>query len=235
MTRRRIVVLAAMKSELRPLVRRLSLERSSLGDLDVYRGASGDSEVVATVTSMGLEAAADVTERLLDRYDADQVLVIGIAGGIGPGVRIGDLVVPTAVIHGTTGEEYTPSPLTGLEPSGKLVTTDGLVVDEDRQAAFVARGAFAADMETAAIAEVCERRGCRWAVVRAISDRANDDQIDDALFGLANPDGSGNPAAVARFVLTRPWRIPQLVKLGRYMKVAVDASVGAAVQVLEAE
>jgi adenosylhomocysteine nucleosidase len=208
--------------------------RSSLGDLDIYRGPFCGADVVATVTSMGIEAATEVTERLLDRYDADEVLVIGIAGGIGPGVRIGDLVVPTAVIHGTTGKEYQPSPLAGLEPSGKMVTTDGLVVDEDRQAGFVARGAFAADMETAAIAEVCERRGCRWAVVRAISDRANDDHVDDALFGLANPDGSGNPAAVARFVLTRPWRIPQLVKLGRYMKVAVDASVGAAISSLEA-
>jgi adenosylhomocysteine nucleosidase len=231
--RRRVAVLAAMKPELKPFVRRLSLERGSLGDLVVYRGRVGDSEVVSTVTSMGIVAAADVTERLLDRCEVDEVLVIGIAGGIGPDVEIGDLVVPEAVIHGNTGVEYTPAPLYGLEPSGKLVTTDGLVEDVDRQAEFVRRGAHAVDMETAAIAQVCEARGCRWSVVRAISDRANADHVDDAVFGLAKPDGSGDPAAVAKFLVTRPHRIPQLVELGRNMHVAVDASVSSAIDQLK--
>jgi hypothetical protein len=69
-------------------------------------------------------------------------------------------------------------------------------------------------------------------VFRGISDRADDGSIDAAVFGLAGPDGAGDPRAVLRFVLGRPWRLPQLFRLGRDMRRAADRAAAAAVSAL---
>ena len=228
----RIALLAPMKPELRPLVRALSLERPGRGDT-LWTGARGGVSVVATTTGIGPRAAARTTERVLDAGDIRHVLVVGIAGGIGPTVAIGDLVVPELVVDLSTGSRHRPATLGGEVPRGTLATSDGLLTDREAIARLEREGVIAIDMETAAVAAVCERRGCPWSVLRGISDRADDGSTDDAIFGMAGPDGAGEPAAVARFLLTQPWRIPQLVRLARGMRVAARRAASAAVRALE--
>ena len=80
-------------------------------------------------------------------------------------------------------------------------------------------------METAAVAAACERAGRPWSVFRAISDHTSDGTIDQAVFSMTGPDGEAKPAAVARFLLTQPWRIPQLARLARGLKLARHAAV----------
>jgi adenosylhomocysteine nucleosidase len=87
-------------------------------------------------------------------------------------------------------------------------------------------------METAAVAAVCERRGCPWSVFRAISDRADDGAVDAAILGLAGPDGGPNLPALMRFLVTRPWRVPQLARLARGMRLAADRAASAASRAL---
>lgn len=230
---RRVAILAPMRPELRPVVRVLGLRRGG-GDLpDLHRGTRGGLEVFAATTGIGMGPAARVAERLLDRGPFERVLVVGIAGGIGPGVTVGDLVVPELVVDLASGAEHRPSPLGEGVPRGVLATSDELVVDREAVARLERRGVVAVDMETAAIAAVCERRGCAWSVFRGISDRADDGSVDPAILALAGPDGDGDPAAVARFVLTRPWRIPRLVRLARGMRAAADVAARAAARALE--
>ena len=85
-------------------------------------------------------------------------------------------------------------------------------------------------METAAVAAVCERRGCPWSVFRAISDRVTDETTDPAVLALAGPDGSGDPWAVARYLLARPWRIVRLARLARGTLRAANAAADAAIR-----
>jgi hypothetical protein len=94
------------------------------------------------------------------------------------------------------------------------------------------QGVIAVDMETAAIAAVCERRRCPWSVFRAISDRADDGSTDAALFGLAGPDGEANLPAVLRFVFTNPNRVPQLVRLAHGLRLAANVAASAAISAL---
>jgi nucleoside phosphorylase len=230
---RRVALLAPMRHELRPLVRRLSLRRAGSGAGTLHRGVVGRVEVVATTTGIGTRAAARATERVLDTAAVDHVLVVGIAGGIAPDLRIGDLVVPERVVDLASGAEHRPARLGGSTPRGTLVTADGLLADREEYARLGREGVLAIDMETAAVAAVCERRGCPWSVVRAISDRAGDVSIDSAVFGLAGPDGGPNPRALARFLLSRPWRVPGLVRLARDMRLATDAAASAAARALE--
>jgi hypothetical protein len=88
---------------------------------------------------------------------------------------------------------------------------------------------IALDMETAAIARACEDRGVPWAVVRAISDRATDGSVDDEVFHLARQDGRPDPAAVARYLVRHPGRIPGLVRRGRDATLAARCAAHAAI------
>jgi len=229
---RRIAILAPMRHELRPLVRPLSLRQDRPGPDALYSGAVGRVEIVAGITQMGTLAAARAAARVLDSGAIDHLLVVGIAGGIGASVAIGELVVPELVIDLSTGAQHQPARFGDAVPRGTLVTSDGLLQDRDAFARLEARGVIAIDMETSAIAAVCERRGCPWSVLRAISDRAGDPAIDSAVFGLAGPDGGPNLPAIARFVLTRPWRLPKLARLARDMRIATQVAASAAVSAL---
>jgi adenosylhomocysteine nucleosidase len=222
-----------MRSELRPLVRLLSLTRERSGDGLLLSGLVGPVEVVATTTGIGTRAAARTAQRVLDSTPVDHVIVVGIAGGIGPTVDIGDLVVPDLVIDLSSGTEYRPSLLGHTAPRGTLVTSDELLVDRDEVVRLERQGVIAIDMETAAIAAVCEDRHCPWSVFRAISDRADDGSTDPAVFGLAGPDGGADFPALARFVLSKPWRVPELARFARGMRLATNRAASAAVNALE--
>ncbi len=227
-----VVVLAPMRSELRPLVRALPLRRFGTGDPGLLRCAFGGGELLATTTGIGTRAAARKTEVVLDSGPVDHIVVVGIAGGIGPSVDIGDLVVPELVIDLSTGAEYRPGILGAREPRGSLATSDELIVDQGEVARLERRGVIAIDMETAAIAAVCERRGCPWSVFRAISDRADDGSADPAVFALAGPDGEPRFRSVLRFVLTKPKSIPRLVRLARGASLATKVAASAALAAL---
>ena len=230
---RRVAILAPMRSELRPLVRSLSLRRAHSGGDALLSGAIGRVEIVATTTGIGTRAAARTARRDLDAAPVDHLVVVGIAGGIGPSVAIGDLVVPERVLDLATGAEYRPSTLGDTAARGTLATSDELLVDPDAAARLERRGVIAIDMETAAIGAVCEGRRCPWSVFRAISDRADDGSTDPAILGLLGPDGAPKPAALARFVLTRIWRVPELARLARGLRLATNAAASAAVTALE--
>ncbi len=71
----------------------------------------------------------------------------------------------------------------------------------------------------------------QWSAIRAISDLVGVTPGD--VIGLANADGSPNIGASIRYVLTKPWRIPRLVRLGFDAKNAADGAAQAAARLLE--
>jgi len=219
-------ILAPMPMELRAVVRALSLGRSPVRGF--HRGVVGDVTVVATTTGIGTLSATEAVERLLQETGARHVIVVGIAGGLAPGLAIGDVVVADLVRDGASGAEYRSAPFGELESSGSLVTFDELLTDPAELASLTESGFAAIDMETSAIAAVCARRGCPWSAVRSISDRVGIDPVDAELLALAHSDGSPDFAAVARFIVTRPWRLPGLVRLGAYSGRAAAAAAEAA-------
>ncbi|MGH7895084.1 MAG: hypothetical protein ACREQL_10465 [Candidatus Binatia bacterium] len=231
---RRVAVIAAMPSELQPFVKKVgSMTRETLGDRPLYQGRVGDVEVLATRTGMGTDFASEVTDRLLDAFDVEHVIAIGIAGGVA-GVEIGDVLTPSVVINGDDGSEHVPTTPRGITPKGKLRTSKHFSVDKALMERLASEGINAVDMETAAIGASAERHHCSWSVYRAISDKASDDLIDTEIYGLAHPDGSPNVWASLRFIARRPWLLPRLIRLGRDAQLAADAAAQAAMRELRA-
>jgi len=222
-----------MQPELRPLTKAVPFERRQIGDRVVHAGRVGDDEILATITTMGTVAATATAEFVVRELEVDHVALIGIAGGLGADVQIGDLLVPEVVVDYDTGQETHPTPLGGSVPKGRLMTSGELIVDYDILRRLAADGAAAIDMETSAVGAVCEREGVPWSVFRGISDHIRDGLVDDSVSSLAKPDGSANVGAVLKFLVRRPWRIPRLAKLGKDMNTAANAAANALVRGIE--
>ena len=218
-----------MPSELGPVVKAMGLERDTIGSLEVRRGKIGAVEVLATKTGIGTKRAKDATNRLLDAAELDHVLVVGIAGGMGS-AKVGDVIIPSVVVDKDTNVEYRPTPLGDVTPNGRLVTHDDFDMGDAEHQRLVAEDFVAVDMETAAIASVCAERGCNWSAVRAISDLVGVTPGD--VIGLANPDGTPNMKASVRYLITKPWRIPKLMKLGRESMQAANIAAKTAADTL---
>jgi adenosylhomocysteine nucleosidase len=229
---KRLGIVVPMEPELRPLAKRVRLQRATVDGRVVHTGTIGDIEITATITTMGTTPAKATTEFVLDALDVDHVVLIGIAGGLGPDVQIGDLLVPEVVVDYATGRETHPTPLGRHTAAGTLMTSGELILDPGILQGLADDGAAAIDMETSAVGAVCEDRGVPWSVFRGISDHIRDSLIDSGVSNLAKPDGSADIGAVVKFVVTKPWRIPTLAKLGRDMSTAAKAAAGALVESL---
>jgi adenosylhomocysteine nucleosidase len=229
MSPRIVGLLAPMPSEMKPLARTLQLTRN--GDDPFSHGRSGAIDLVAARTGIGMQRARDATRRLLDGAKPDHVMVVGIAGGMGV-TKVGDVFVPEVVVDRAAGKAYRSAPFGGRQPHGRIVSHDDFDMGSDVTQALVDDGFDAVDMETAAVAGVCEEHGCPWSAVRVISDLVGVTPGD--VIGLANPDGSPNITASLRYLVTKPQRIPQLVRLARDANMATNRAATTAAELLRA-
>jgi len=227
----RIAVLAPMTVELEPVVEVLGLAEEASGEPPLHHGTVDGAEVVALLLGMGTRPAAENTERLLAATEVDHVVVVGVTGGVHPEAAIGDLVAPEVVIDGATGREHRPTHLGEVTPSGSMWTSDVLIRDQAELADLLRRGVIALDMETAAVAHVCDQRDVPWTVVRSVSDLPHDDSITDEVAALVQPDGTPDLDAVDRYLAEDPSRLEDLSRLGADMEVAAQAAAGGAAEV----
>jgi nucleoside phosphorylase len=219
-------MLAPMQPELQPIVRRLGME----GDGSLYRGRTSDGvEVIAMLTKIGMANGADAARRMLD-HDVDHVMVVGIAGGVDPNaLQIGDVIVPEVVVGRAMARSFRPAFVGDIAPRGTLSCGDDLISDPEALARMAAEGVVAVDMETAAVAAVCDDARVAWSVFRGISDFAGEGLIDDALFALANPDGTADAARVANYLEAHPDRLPVLKRLADDTRCATEGAAEAAI------
>jgi adenosylhomocysteine nucleosidase len=229
----RIGIIAPMPNELRPVVKQLSLAKTGAqGGFPLYTGTAGTTEIVATRTGIGPQLAEEATERLLGSTKVDLVVVTGIAGGIERVTAVGDLVVPEEVVDGATGERFRPAPPAGVTVQGIIRTGDATSyrLSGEELAGLRAEGVVALDMETAAIARVCARHQVPWIAFRAVSDMAGDESVGEVVMTLVHPDGRPHVRKAAWFMLTHPWKLPRLARLGRDANAAAVSAADAAVR-----
>jgi uridine phosphorylase len=209
-----------MPLELHAIVTAFGLAATSEEKGAPWRGRVGNSDVTAIHIGMGPALTRAATSRLLDETapgtrPVDHVMIAGICGGLDPEVPVGTLVNPELLVLQTTGATYRHHPPGDAPLAGKLITTEGVSLDLELTSQFFAAGFVAVDMESAAVAEVCEARGCPWSVYRCISDRPFDGLLDDRLVALTNPDGSGNRAGLEKLLAEDPTLGARLERLSQ--------------------
>ena len=119
-----IAFVCAMPMELRPLTKRLGLQKAELGGGPARTGTFDGRDVVAIVTGMGTELATAGIGRLLAAVTPAHVLVVGITGAVDDETPIGAMVLPERVIDHASGREHTHHLLGPGETRGAMWTTN---------------------------------------------------------------------------------------------------------------
>lgn len=226
----RIAIVSAIDEELRGLLALLrNARRVDRGARALHCGLLHGVPVVLALSGMGKVAAATTAALIAAEFAPRALLFTGVAGGLGEGVRVGDLVLARALMqHDMDASPLFPRyevPLTGrarfatdaawsdrLAAAARQAIADpaqtlgaghlaafgihaprlheGLVVSGDRFVATAAESAalraalpdaLAVEMEGAAVAQVCADFGLPFALLRVISDRADDSAHVDFL------------------------------------------------------
>jgi nucleoside phosphorylase len=225
---KRVAVLAPMKPELKAIVKSFGLKPTPEDPVFTHAGVAGSWGVATLITGMGPALAREATRKALAAGPFDHVMVIGIAGGLHPDLPVGSLMVPSRVQLYPEGPEFHAHPIPPRIAEGSLMTTEGLFDDDQIWRPILDRGFGAVDMEAAGVAEVCEDAGVAWSIYRGISDRPDEHIVDQAVFSLSKPDGSGDPVAVAKYLARDPRRAKALAHLNQCMKEAAKLAADAA-------
>jgi futalosine hydrolase len=229
----RVLVLAPMPLELEAIVAAFGLTRAGESDTAPLTGRVGDAQVTAIHIGMGPPLTRAALSRVFDTAPPDDtpfdhVMIAGICGGLDPDLPVGTMINPEVVVDHTSGARYRHAPPGAAPRAGKLITTEGVSLDAEQSLRFFEEGCIGVDMETSAVAEVCEANGCPWSVYRCISDRHFDGLLDERVVALANPDGSGNREAFKRLLAEDPSIAAKLEQLGRDSDLAARLAAEAA-------
>jgi adenosylhomocysteine nucleosidase len=142
--------------------------------------------VLVVETGMGRARTEQALDWLLSgpllgniAYRPRVVLSAGFAGALRAGQRVGDVILATEIRDEESNSRW-PTTWPGELPGGRwepplhrglLLTVPQVVSDPAEKAELGQRqGALAADMESAVVAQACNRRGVPFGCVRVISD-----------------------------------------------------------------
>jgi adenosylhomocysteine nucleosidase len=96
----RIAIVAAMHEELAAVLALMPDEsRQTAAGREFWVGHLHGREVVAVLSRIGKVAAATTAAVLIERFGASQIVFTGVAGGLAPGVAVGDVVVADAFLQ----------------------------------------------------------------------------------------------------------------------------------------
>lgn len=196
-----IAIIGAMDEEIELLRGLLDgrQEETVLG-VTLYRGLLDGVPVMLTQGGIGKVNAAKTATVLLLK-GATRVIFTGVAGGVHPDLAVGDLVVSTDLIQhdvDVTPLGYDLGTVPGEQPAwvadealralalaaaraetgltvyeGRIASGDQFIASVEGSARLQTFGAHCAEMEGAAVAQVCAAAGVPFVVIRAISDTAD--------------------------------------------------------------
>ena len=167
--------------------------------------------------AMGSGAAA-VLEKKLTETRPELVISAGFAGGLQPGIGVGDLIL---------GRNYSDSGLVerlvlserwhvgGVRTCERILET---VADKERLGAE--SGCLAADLETGHLAEVCRNRGVPMLSIRCISDAVEDPMPVPAETLLNPKTGRPDPLMLFKHLVSNPGSVPGFNRLLKNAKTA---------------
>ena len=241
----RVAVLAAMDQELRPLVRRLAVERvERLGACRVVLGRLGRTPLLVVRTGEGRRLATAGATAAFERHRPVRALVLGVAGALSPTLPREAIVVARSVRDGAQDGASTDARwleqalrVPGVRP-GIAVSTERILhgADEKSRAGRMLSGEEPAtvDLESAALVEAAARFGIPCLVLRAVCDAAEDDLPLD-FERCRDESGAIRRLAVLRQALQHPGSVPELWRLSRRVARCAERLADAAQHLLELE
>lgn len=179
--------------------------------------------------------AAALAQALIDG-GADSLISFGIAGGLDPGLKPGNVVIGDCIsLPGGGGIVADTAWVARLHDAlasridvivGGVAGADAAVLSvADKAALHLSSGALAVDMESHAVARIAAATGRPFLVVRAIADAATVELPRAVLVGLG-PDGGTRPLAVLGALARRPAEMVAVLRAARHTRAALASLRG---------
>lgn len=199
-----IGIIGAMDEEVRKLKDEMTIENKlSKAKMEFFAGKLWGRNVVVVTCGIGKVNAAVCAQILVDDFNVDKIINVGVAGGIGVDLVPGDLVIASNLVHhdmDTTafGDKIGQVPRMDtyefkcdealVEAAkkafsniknhkslvGRIVSGDQFIADIEKVRWLKSQfDALACEMEGCSIAQVCYLNSIPFVVIRSISDNAN--------------------------------------------------------------
>ncbi len=164
-------------------------------------------DVIILITGMGAKNAETVVRKFLEKNLPKQVLTCGFAGGLNPELQGGDVVFMTGYPELEKKLAGTGATLADFFTSVRIATTVA-----EKKKLRTETGADVVEMESGAIMEVCRERRIPCAMVRVISDTA-DENLPLDFNKLSKPDMNLHYGKLAWAIVRAPRKIGALIGL----------------------
>lgn len=200
----KLAIMGAMEEEIEPLLEYLDdVKVTEFADNKYYEAVYNGIEVVVAYSKIGKVFASLTAATMIEKFGCDTLLFSGVAGGINPALKIGDLIIASKLTQHDLDITAFGHPY-GYVPGGKvfvqsdeglraiakevaeqngikliegtIATGDQFVANEQRKQ-FISDtfSADALEMEGASVAVVCDALKVPFFILRAISDTADMD------------------------------------------------------------
>lgn len=200
-----IAVVGAMEQEIKLLRESMAnVKHVSFGKFSAYEGELAGKRMVLVLSGIGKVNAAVSTSWVIHQFAPDCIINTGSAGGLGKGLKVGDVVIGETVAHhdvdvtafGYVWGQVPQLPAVFASYSNLIrqaekaaqvfegaAVAQGLIVSGDRfvhssEGVAEIRSHFpdvkAVEMEAAAIAQTCHQLEVPFVIIRAVSDSADE-------------------------------------------------------------
>jgi len=198
----KIAIMGAMPEEIDPLLAKVdNIKKTKYAKNIYYEATYKGKDIVIAYSKIGKVFASLTATILIEKFGCNQLLFSGVAGAINPELKIGDLIIATALCqhdlditafghpHGYVPEGevciFTDKNLQNIAKEvalkNNLKLQEGIVATGDQFVASSERKDFisstfeadALEMEGASVAVVCDALDVPFFVLRAISDSAD--------------------------------------------------------------
>lgn len=200
----KLAIMGAMEEEIEPLLAHFEdVKVTDFANNKYYEVRYNGLDIVIAYSKIGKVFASLTASTMIEKFGCDTLLFSGVAGGINPTLKIGDLIiadklcqhdlditafghphgfVPGGSVYVETSKELREVAFDTAHENkisvieGTIATGDQFVHSEERKA-FI-EGTFKADaleMEGASVAVVCDALNVPFFILRAISDTADMD------------------------------------------------------------
>ena len=93
-------IIGAMKEEIFSLKEEFSeIKTITAGCRNIYHGKIGDEDVVMAISGWGKVAAASTATSLINLFNVDRIVFVGLAGSLQKHLKIGDIIVGNKLIQ----------------------------------------------------------------------------------------------------------------------------------------
>ncbi|MBM4054440.1 MAG: hypothetical protein FJ264_07185 [Planctomycetes bacterium] len=238
-----IVIFFALSQEIASIKSKVNiLGKIRFGHAIFYHAEFCGFPVALVQTGMG-QNVSSVLQHLSQKFRIQLIISSGFAGALQSGIDVGDIVIGKKVLYATEEtfekkalsnsslpcETSISDEVPGFPNSyrfkvhyGLVATTNRILhLSSDKKLLGNNTSAIAVDMESFMIAEQAHILGIPFVVVRAISDRA--DENVDICENLVTREGKINVPAVVFYLLKKPYGILALNRLRKQAKSATSS------------